>query len=169
MQTAIAAQRRQSLRAQERRDGLSQGDGGYGQLSNTSGTGSISSLPLPESCRRVRPHPRRDVAVRIQCGLDVIVPQALAHGLDVDACLEQERGMHVSEAVEPDRRNCGQTADPASKAPTNDGRIQAELAQGNFTGDISAVARARTVRQPVQNLSESIDRTRAGTELRYAR
>jgi hypothetical protein len=31
--------------------------------------------------------------------------------------------MHVSEAVESDHRNCGQTADPASKAPTNDGRI----------------------------------------------
>src|SRR4029077_4515064 len=32
----------------------------------------------PESCRRVRPHPRRDVAVSIERGLDVIVAEALA-------------------------------------------------------------------------------------------
>jgi len=47
----------------------------------------------PESCRRVRSHPLRDVAVKIEGGLNVIVAEALAQRHDVDARLDQERGM----------------------------------------------------------------------------
>jgi len=52
------------------------------------------------------------------------VAQALGHGLDVDACLEQERRMRVSEAVESDRRNHGQIADAPHEAPADDVRIR---------------------------------------------
>ena len=43
----------------------------------------------PESCRRVRSHPLRDVAVKIEGGLNVIVAEALAQRHDVDAPLDQ--------------------------------------------------------------------------------
>ena len=50
--------------------------GGYCRCRCSSGNEQRS-----ESCRRVRPHPRRYVAVKVECGLNVIVPQALAHGI----------------------------------------------------------------------------------------
>jgi hypothetical protein len=51
------------------------------------------------------------------------VPQALAHGLDVDACFEEKRGVGVTKAMESDRRHRGQIADATREAPTDDVRI----------------------------------------------
>jgi hypothetical protein len=38
---------------------------------------------------------------------DPTVPQALAHDLDVDACLEEQRGVGVAKAMQRDRGQCG--------------------------------------------------------------
>ena len=61
--------------------------------------------------------------VELQRGLHAIVSQPLAHRLDVDALLEQQRGVRVTEAMQPDRRKTGQIADTSTEAPTNDIRI----------------------------------------------
>ena len=52
-----------------------------------------------ESCRRIGPHRLRDVAVELEGGLNGIVPQALAHGLYVDAGFEDGSVAHTGEDV----------------------------------------------------------------------
>jgi hypothetical protein len=63
------------------------------------------------------------VAVELKRRLNVIVPKALAHSLGADALLKQQRGVRVTEAVPPDRRQADKIADASTEASTNDVRI----------------------------------------------
>src|SRR6266487_3691631 len=63
------------------------------------------------------------MAIQLQSGLNVVVPEALAHSLDVDSCFEEQRGVGVTKAMQPDRRHNRQFADPTGKAPPDDVRI----------------------------------------------
>ena len=40
-----------------------------------------------EPRRRIRSHSWRDMTIEVERGLDVVVPKALTHGLDVDSGL----------------------------------------------------------------------------------
>jgi hypothetical protein len=63
------------------------------------------------------------MTVELKRGLRAVVPQALAHCLDVDACFEQERGMGVAKAMQRDRWDSRQSADSALEASTDDVRV----------------------------------------------
>ncbi|HUZ85861.1 MAG TPA: hypothetical protein VNF26_02795 [Candidatus Baltobacterales bacterium] len=63
------------------------------------------------------------MAVELEGGLNGIVPQALAHGLYVDAGFEEERGVRVPQAMQPECRHRGQIPHSASEAPTDNVRV----------------------------------------------
>ena len=76
-----------------------------------------------ESRRCIASHSLRYVPIELESGLYVVMPESLAHGLDIDTCLEQERGMGMTEAVERNRRQAAQIADAAHEAASNDIRV----------------------------------------------
>lgn len=61
--------------------------------------------------------------VELECRLDAVIAETLAYGLDVDALLEVERGVRVSQAVQPDLRHIGHLPDAATEAAPDDVRI----------------------------------------------
>ena len=63
------------------------------------------------------------MAVKLKGGLHAVVAKALAHSLDVDAFLKQQRGVRVTEAMQSDRRKPGHIADASTEASTDDVRI----------------------------------------------
>jgi hypothetical protein len=76
-----------------------------------------------EARRCIAPHLWRHVAIELERRLNAVVPKSLAHSLDVDALLEQQRGVRVTEAMQPDRRKTGQIAYAPTESPTDDVRV----------------------------------------------
>lgn len=66
------------------------------------------------------------MTVELKSGLSAVMPKALAHRLDIDACFEQERGMRVAKAMQRDRWHSRQSADSALEASTDDVRVLRE-------------------------------------------
>jgi hypothetical protein len=60
------------------------------------------------------------VAIQLQSGLNVVVPEALTHSFDVDSRFEKQRGVGVTEAVQSDRRHIRLFADPTGEATPDD-------------------------------------------------
>ena len=52
-----------------------------------------------EACGCIAPHLWRHMAVELKRGLHAVVPKSLAHSLDVDALLKQQRGVRMTEAM----------------------------------------------------------------------
>src|SRR6202158_742879 len=83
--------------------------------------GTIEQRSETRGC--IGSHLWRYIPVELQRGLHAIVSQPLAHRLDVDALLEQQRRVRVTEAMQPDRRKPGPIADAPTEASTYDVRI----------------------------------------------
>lgn len=63
------------------------------------------------------------MAVELKRGLSAVVPEALAHGLDVDACLEHECRVGVTQTVKSNHGHGSESADPALEPSADDIRI----------------------------------------------
>ena len=63
------------------------------------------------------------MAVKLKRRLHAVVAKSLAHSLDVDALLKQQRGVRVTEAMQSNRRNLGQIAYASTEASNDDVRI----------------------------------------------
>ena len=61
--------------------------------------------------------------VELECRLHGVVAEALAHRLDVDAFLEQQRGVRVSQSMNADRRQRLHAGDAPPESSADDVRI----------------------------------------------
>jgi hypothetical protein len=63
------------------------------------------------------------VGIKFERRLNAVMTEALAHRLDINSFLQEQRGMRLSEAVEPNGRQLGQYVNMAAETPSNDVRI----------------------------------------------